>query len=273
MIRLVAALIMSLCDVTVVVDSALADERSQFVSAIPPGDQYCRAMLYLDRVLPQIRGPHQPIGISNIVRNDALDAAMCIEELFNEGASRSQMVLPGRSLVLSCSWLTRNGQQYGDSIGNCAGVPRTGPRGYPALDFDQYDSTYTGQEHSSPKSPSSRTKEASTKPVATRQSTPTCATPDSPAHIVNAAMLDTPDAAKMAGQSGTTYIKVTIDSGGNMTSSAIFKSSGFPLLDNAALEAAQNSTYAPEIFHCKLRGGSFIYTGDFEPVTPDSTKP
>ena len=56
-----------------------------------------------------------------------------------------------------------------------------------------------------------------------------------------------PPEARPAGQSGDIVLSFVIDSNGNVTNISIEKSSGFPILDNAAATALKTCRYEPAV--------------------------
>jgi TonB family protein len=72
-----------------------------------------------------------------------------------------------------------------------------------------------------------------------------------------------PEIATQQGLQGTTQVKVTLDSKGNVTDVSVYKSAGAAVLDQAALKAAKQTAYTPEIVDCVPTGGSYIFRADF----------
>ena len=93
---------------------------------------------------------------------------------------------------------------------------------------------------------------------------PACANPNMPATATQKVTPDMPDIARQMGASGTAQIKVTLDANGNVMDTAVYASTHNKALDNAALQAARASKYAPEIDNCVKTGGSYLYTVTFE---------
>jgi protein TonB len=95
-------------------------------------------------------------------------------------------------------------------------------------------------------------------PIAPAPATPAAPSQDSvpiyaPERIVDAqvrtaAQPDFPDADRERGEHGTSVVLVTIDPKGNVVSTAVSSSSGYPALDRAAVAAARESQFvAPKI--------------------------
>ncbi len=55
-----------------------------------------------------------------------------------------------------------------------------------------------------------------------------------------------------------------VECGRLVLAATVFRSSGSPLLDRAALQAARQSSYAPEIDDCVKVAGDYIFRADFE---------
>jgi TonB family protein len=59
-------------------------------------------------------------------------------------------------------------------------------------------------------------------------------------------------------------VAVTLDAAGHVTGASIYTSSGDTVLDNAAVDAAKRSLYAPGQTNCKPSGGTFAVQVSFE---------
>jgi TonB family protein len=105
---------------------------------------------------------------------------------------------------------------------------------------------------------------APTATVAPTATPPACANPNRLATATEKVTPDMPEIAREMGATGTAQIKVTLDANGTVTAVAVFKSTNNKALDQAALQAAQQSKYAPEIHNCRPVGGSYLYTVTFE---------
>jgi TonB family protein len=90
-----------------------------------------------------------------------------------------------------------------------------------------------------------------------------CRTDYRPARAVNAASLDYPKLARIQGISGTALVEIELDQTGAVVESTIYKSSGSPTLDAAALSAANRTKYSPLIFHCEAVGGTYLFKAVF----------
>ncbi len=103
-------------------------------------------------------------------------------------------------------------------------------------------------------------------PVPTTPPTPKpqCAVPNAPAAIRGQAVEpDYPDIARQQGATGTANVKVTLDSTGGVQTTSIYKSAGNAALDQAALKAAQQTAYTPDVVNCVKTAGSYIFEADF----------
>jgi protein TonB len=90
-----------------------------------------------------------------------------------------------------------------------------------------------------------------------------CSTPDSPATTAFGAEPVTPQLALLYNLTGTTYVQVDIDANGALTDASIAKSSGTPILDQAAIAAAKASSFRPAIHDCSPVAGSYIFQVNF----------
>ena len=72
-----------------------------------------------------------------------------------------------------------------------------------------------------------------------------------------------PVAALVANAQGMAQIKVTLDSSGTLLNASVYRSTQNKDLDAAALEAVQQSQFAPPVRECKPEGGSFLVTTTF----------
>lgn len=91
---------------------------------------------------------------------------------------------------------------------------------------------------------------------------PSCSTPDVEAKTVVAISPDAPVAASGFGDA-LAMIKVDLDAQGNVTGVSVYKSTGSPELDRAAMAAARESSYAPEERDCKPVSGSYLFKVEF----------
>jgi len=74
---------------------------------------------------------------------------------------------------------------------------------------------------------------------------------------------DYPDIAREQGAVGTTLVKVTLDTAGNVTDASVYKSAGNAALDQAAIKAAKATAYTPDIVNCVKTAGSYLFKADF----------
>jgi protein TonB len=101
-------------------------------------------------------------------------------------------------------------------------------------------------------------------PTPTPTPKPECANPNMPATVKGTAVEpDYPEMAKQQGAVGTTEVKVTLDAGGSVTDTTVYKSAGNPSLDQSALKAARATAYVPEIVNCVKTAGSYIFSASF----------
>ena len=87
---------------------------------------------------------------------------------------------------------------------------------------------------------------------------------NSGARVVSPAEPDFPNGVKVA-HPVSAQVVVNISSTGAVTGAAIHKSSGYPAIDNAALDAARKSTYDPAKRDCKPVAGTYLFNTTFSP--------
>ncbi|MDQ2908518.1 MAG: TonB family protein, partial [Candidatus Eremiobacteraeota bacterium] len=93
---------------------------------------------------------------------------------------------------------------------------------------------------------------------------PQCAVPNAPAAIKGQAVEpDYPDMARQEGATGTAEVKVTLTGSGVVQGTSIYKSAGNASLDQAAIKAAQQTAYTPDIVNCVQTAGSYLFEADF----------
>ena len=90
-----------------------------------------------------------------------------------------------------------------------------------------------------------------------------CEIPNASAGTIYAAPTEPSSLANVMQISGTTYVNVSIDPTGAIDDARIAKSSGTPLLDDAAIIAARSSQFRPEIRDCTPVGGSYLFIVDY----------
>jgi protein TonB len=93
---------------------------------------------------------------------------------------------------------------------------------------------------------------------------PACVQPHVDAATTNPVVPETPETAREQGATGSVQVKVSLSATGSVLATTVYKSSGSPLLDEAALRAARQSSYAPEIDDCVRVAGDYIFRADFE---------
>jgi len=90
-----------------------------------------------------------------------------------------------------------------------------------------------------------------------------CSRPMASAGAWNSIEPKYPEGARLASITSNVDVFVWLDASGKVEASGIYKSSGDKLLDQAGLEAAAESTYVPEIFHCRAIPGIFLFRAEF----------
>ena len=92
---------------------------------------------------------------------------------------------------------------------------------------------------------------------------PSCAAPHVDARTTQKADADYPALAQAQGATGTVTVKVALSASGAVESATVYKGSGNSALDQAALKAARNSRYAPEIEDCQKVPGQYLFVVEF----------
>lgn len=90
-----------------------------------------------------------------------------------------------------------------------------------------------------------------------------CANPQADAAVRSAFAPEIPEIARQQGSTGTVYLKIDLMPDGTLAGAGIARSSGNPALDQAALRATRESSFAPAIQSCSPVGGSYVYIVDF----------
>jgi protein TonB len=92
---------------------------------------------------------------------------------------------------------------------------------------------------------------------------PACAQPHVDAVVTRPADPEYPELARQQGVTGVTQVRVTLTETGGVSDAEVYKSSGNALLDRAAVTAAKQSSYAPEIDNCVKVSGSYLFRAEF----------
>ena len=100
-------------------------------------------------------------------------------------------------------------------------------------------------------------------PTPTPTPRPQCAVPNADPHTISASPPDTPEMAKEQGISGEVWVQVSLDAAGHVTGTSVIKTPS-AILNSAAISAARESTYAPEIVDCKPTGGTYKFVAVFD---------
>jgi protein TonB len=145
-------------------------------------------------------------------------------------------------------------------------VPKTTSHSNTSTSEQKYVAPPVGNEQGVPQGTvaSAPPQPVSTAPPGTPK--PACKTPYQDATVVNQAQPEYPDAARDLGL-GEVQVAVTVTIGpsGNLIDAKVTQSAGNMSLDNAALAAARQSTYAPKIVNCQPTTGSYYFKVTFDP--------
>jgi protein TonB len=90
-----------------------------------------------------------------------------------------------------------------------------------------------------------------------------CPTPFRNARAIRYKEPNYPALARALNQTGRSTVMVTLDADGAVADVAVYRSSGFASLDQAALDAARGTQYAPEIYRCKPVDGKYLFVAEF----------
>jgi TonB family protein len=91
----------------------------------------------------------------------------------------------------------------------------------------------------------------------------TCDRPDVAARTIDVADPEMPAMARERNVTGTVDVRVDLSETGAVRAVSIANSPDV-VLDDAALDAARRSTYAPEIVDCKTQSGSYLFRVEFD---------
>ncbi len=72
-----------------------------------------------------------------------------------------------------------------------------------------------------------------------------------------------PNSARLSGITGSAVIEIFVSDENEVHGASIYKSSGNPDLDQAAILAAIGTTYMAEVFDCQRIPGNYLFRGDF----------
>lgn len=92
---------------------------------------------------------------------------------------------------------------------------------------------------------------------------PACSDPNAEAKTLIAIAPDSASGDVAAGSNVTAMIKVDLDANGQVVGVSVYASTGSIELDQAALRAARESTYAPETRDCQPVAGSYLFKVEF----------
>lgn len=92
---------------------------------------------------------------------------------------------------------------------------------------------------------------------------PACSNPNMEAKTIVAISPDQTSSGFATGTNVTAMIKVDLDSAGRVTGVSVYRSTGSLELDSAAMQAARESSYAPETRDCQPVAGSYLFKVEF----------
>jgi len=118
-----------------------------------------------------------------------------------------------------------------------------------------------GNANTGPPAPTAGPSTATPAPTPTKAA---CAVPNAKAVATNPVTPDMPEIARQMGATGTARVQVSLDASGNVTAAKIATSTHNSALDKAAIQAAQQSKYKPDIVNCVPTPGDYIFVVTFE---------
>ena len=145
-------------------------------------------------------------------------------------------------------------------------VPKTHSQSNTSSSETKYVAPPKGSEEGVPQGTvaSAPPQPASTAPPGTPK--PACKTPYQDATVVNQAQPEYPDAARDQGLGEVQVaVQVTIGPSGGLIDAKIAQSANNMALDQAALAAARQSTYAPKVVNCQPVTGDYLFRVTFDP--------
>ena len=112
------------------------------------------------------------------------------------------------------------------------------------------------------------------------QSSLSCPVPNAYPRVVKAADVKAPPAAIAQGISGEVWVLISLDEHSQLVGTPVIQKSPSVILNKAAIEAAQASTYQTEIRDCAPIAEKYIFRVEFAPMkapapvaTPAATSP
>ncbi|HEY8298094.1 MAG TPA: TonB family protein [Candidatus Baltobacteraceae bacterium] len=101
-------------------------------------------------------------------------------------------------------------------------------------------------------------------PVVTAK--PACKVPFQDATVTNEVPPEYPDSARSLGLGTVTVlVKVAVGPSGSLQNATVYQSSNNLAIDQSALSAARQSTYAPKIVNCQPTSGDYLFRAQFDP--------
>ncbi len=95
---------------------------------------------------------------------------------------------------------------------------------------------------------------------------PSCANPDVAVTVTNPVQPNYPKSASdIRFGSVSVEVRVMVGSTGQVVVASVYKSSGNMAIDQAALQAARQSTYSPALKNCHPTEGDYLFRADFQP--------
>ncbi|GAC1655852.1 MAG: hypothetical protein NVS9B12_07150 [Vulcanimicrobiaceae bacterium] len=138
------------------------------------------------------------------------------------------------------------------------------PHGSPLAAHDGVKNSGAGRSGGGVLAQDAGTAVPSTPPVASPTPKPSCSAPYTEARTIEKYSPQVPQIAIDEGLNGHAQVKVDLSADGKVVDASIFQSTGNTLLDRAAVEAAERTTYGPKVVDCASVPGSYLFRVDFE---------
>jgi TonB family protein len=133
---------------------------------------------------------------------------------------------------------------------------------------EAYTAPKTGSQNGVPNGQSTAAPAGAGAPAAKPATTPkpACADPFREATMTNGMAPEYPEAAKEQGLGPVTVlVKITLSPSASVESASVLQSSGNMSIDQAAMVAARQSSYAPKLVNCQPVEGTYSFRASFDP--------
>lgn len=177
----------------------------------------------------------------------ALRAAMCLSDVRRETTDTKPRGIPGGILITTC----RRIRPY---------LTRADRESFFADASEQITQACAGTGQNYPPSSTQKRTKPPTPP------TPTCPNPNSDVTVMKYVKPEYPESARYLNRGEVTaQVEVTVDATGKPVAAMIYKSANNLAMDQAALQAARQSSYTPKLVDCTPTQGEYLFRADFQP--------